>query len=90
MFQAVGNLDGRLHTVSVWEKPSQGQSVDLEKNPDFKRGVVYYLNKDDKVVGILLWNVWGKVDDARTIIRRGKRVTDVNDLKQFISLEDTH
>jgi 3-phenylpropionate/trans-cinnamate dioxygenase ferredoxin reductase subunit len=29
--------------------------------------VIYYL-KGGRVRGVLLWNVWGKVDEARTLI----------------------
>ena len=53
-YEAVGELDSRLETFSDWKEP-------------FKEGVVYYL-KDGRVRGVLLWNVWGKVDEARTLI----------------------
>ncbi|MGE5145007.1 MAG: NAD(P)/FAD-dependent oxidoreductase [Acidobacteriota bacterium] len=53
-YEAVGELDARLTTVSDWKEP-------------FKEGVIYYL-KDGRVRGVLLWNVWGKVDEARALI----------------------
>ena len=53
-YEAVGELDARLETVSDWKEP-------------FKEGVIYYL-KDARVRGVLLWNVWGKVDEARRLI----------------------
>jgi len=33
----------------------------------YREGVVYYL-QDGRVRGVLLWNVWGKVDAARELI----------------------
>ena len=50
----MGELDARLETFSDWKEP-------------FKEGVVYY-QKDGRVRGVLLWNVWGKVDEARKLI----------------------
>jgi NADPH-dependent 2,4-dienoyl-CoA reductase/sulfur reductase-like enzyme len=57
-YEAVGELDSRLQTVADWQKP-------------FDTGVIYYL-KERRVRGVLLWNVWGKVDDARELIAQGK------------------
>ena len=53
-YEAVGELDPRLQTDSVWKER-------------FREGVIYYL-KDEKVRGVLLWNTWGQVDNARAII----------------------
>lgn len=59
-YEAVGELDPRLETDSVWKDK-------------FREGVIYYL-KDKKVRGVLLWNTWGRVDDARSIIGTAKRL----------------
>jgi NADPH-dependent 2,4-dienoyl-CoA reductase/sulfur reductase-like enzyme len=59
-FEAVGNLDSRMKTFADWKEK-------------FREGVVYYL-ADDRVRGVLLWNVWGQVDAAREIIAT-KRVS---------------
>lgn len=53
-YEAVGELDSRLETVIDWQEP-------------FQKGVIYYL-KDRRVCGVLLWNVWGKVEAARVLI----------------------
>jgi NADPH-dependent 2,4-dienoyl-CoA reductase/sulfur reductase-like enzyme len=57
-YEAVGELDSRLDVVADWQKK-------------YDTGVLYYL-KDKRVRGVLLWNVWGKVDDARQMIAEGK------------------
>jgi len=58
-YEAVGELDPRLDVVSDWKEP-------------FREGVVYYL-RDGRVRGVLLWGIFGKVDDARALI--GKPLT---------------
>ncbi len=53
-YEAIGELDARLETVADWKEPMQ-------------EGVVYFLDRQ-RVRGILLWNVWGKVEAARALI----------------------
>jgi len=53
-YEAVGELDSRLETTADWVEP-------------YRKGVVYYL-RDGRVRGVLLWNVWEKVDEARRLI----------------------
>jgi 3-phenylpropionate/trans-cinnamate dioxygenase ferredoxin reductase subunit len=70
-YEAVGELDASLELYSDWmEEP-------------FKKGVVYYL-KDGRVRGVLLWNVWEKVEEARRLMGE-KGPFDQNDLKGRIS-----
>jgi 3-phenylpropionate/trans-cinnamate dioxygenase ferredoxin reductase component len=60
-YEAVGELDARLETVVDWQEPYQA-------------GVIYYL-KEQRVRGVLLWNVWGQVEAARALIAAGQMVT---------------
>lgn len=53
-YEAVGELDSRLETFADWKEK-------------YKEGVIYYL-KNGRVRGVLLWNVWGEVDEARKLI----------------------
>jgi len=59
-YEAVGDVDPRLETFADWEKPND-------------TGVVYYL-RDGKVRGAMMCNVWDKVDAAREMIRKARRV----------------
>jgi len=56
-YEAVGKLDSELEIVEDWQEP-------------FKKGTVYYL-KNNQVRGVLLWNVWEKVDEARALMKEG-------------------
>jgi 3-phenylpropionate/trans-cinnamate dioxygenase ferredoxin reductase subunit len=53
-YEAVGEMNAEHETFSDWQEP-------------FQKGVVYYL-KEGRLRGVLLWNVWGKVDEARKLI----------------------
>ena len=70
-YEAVGELSSKLKMVEDWhEEP-------------FKKGVVYYLDDDSRVRGVLLWNVWEKVDEARALMREKKSFKE-SDLKKKI------
>ncbi|HEU5477856.1 MAG TPA: FAD-dependent oxidoreductase [Gaiellaceae bacterium] len=57
-YEAVGLVDSRLETVENWDEP-------------YRKGVVTYVD-DGRPRGVLLWNVWDKVDAARDLIRAGE------------------
>lgn len=52
----MGQVDTRLETVADWKRPNE-------------EGVIYYL-ENQRVRGVLLWNVWGQIDAARELIGR--------------------
>ena len=72
-YEAVGELDARLATVADWEEP-------------FKKGVVYYLGQE-RVRGVLLWNVWNKISRARQLIAEPGpfKLADKAQLKRFLA-----
>jgi 3-phenylpropionate/trans-cinnamate dioxygenase ferredoxin reductase component len=57
-YEAVGLVDSRLEAVENWQEPN-------------RKGVVTYV-EDGRPRGVLLWNVWDKVDAARDLIRAGE------------------
>jgi len=66
-YEAVGELDSRLDILIDWKEP-------------YREGVLYY-QKEGRVRGVLLWNVWGQIDAARELIAE-KRSFRAEDLKQ--------
>jgi NADPH-dependent 2,4-dienoyl-CoA reductase/sulfur reductase-like enzyme len=60
-YEAVGDLDSRLDTLS-------------EVDGLTEQGVVYYLDAERRPRGVLLWNTFGRVDDARALIAAGRPV----------------
>jgi NADPH-dependent 2,4-dienoyl-CoA reductase/sulfur reductase-like enzyme len=57
-YEAVGLVDSRLEAVENWQEPN-------------RKGVVTYV-EDGRPRGVLLWNVWDKVDAARDLIVAGE------------------
>jgi 3-phenylpropionate/trans-cinnamate dioxygenase ferredoxin reductase component len=57
-YEAVGLVDSRLEAVEDWQEP-------------FRKGVVTYI-EDGRPRGVLLWNVWDKLDAARELIVAGE------------------
>jgi 3-phenylpropionate/trans-cinnamate dioxygenase ferredoxin reductase component len=60
-YEAVGELDSRLQTTADWSEPG-------------REGTVYYLDSEGRPRGVLLWNLFGRVDAARDLIRAGEPV----------------
>ena len=60
-YEAVGELDPSLDTVCKWKEP-------------YREGIVYYMRAGG-VRGVLLWNVWEKVEMARALIGGGRAFT---------------
>jgi 3-phenylpropionate/trans-cinnamate dioxygenase ferredoxin reductase component len=61
-YEAVGELDSRLNTRTDVSELSG-------------KGTIYYLDREDRPRGILLWNLFGQVDVARQLIRAAEPVT---------------
>lgn len=68
-YEAVGEVSAKLETFADWQKEND-------------TGVIYYL-EDGKVRGVMMCNVWEKVDAARELIRKAERVT-TEDLREAI------
>ena len=68
-YEAVGELDSRMEIYADWIE-------------EYKQGVIYYLNAG-KVRGVLLWNIWDKIDCARFVISSTETMTP-SELKGMI------
>ena len=53
-YEAVGEMSSKLEMITDWQEP-------------LKKGVIYYL-ENGRVRGVLLWNVWKQVDNARALL----------------------
>jgi len=59
-YEAVGELDPRSDALVEWAEPN-------------RKGIVCYVDGEGRPRGLLLWDVWGKVDAARGLITAGDR-----------------
>jgi NADPH-dependent 2,4-dienoyl-CoA reductase/sulfur reductase-like enzyme len=71
-YEAVGEVDSRLEIFADWKEK-------------YDTGVLYYL-AENRVRGVLLWNVWGKIDEALALIAAGETVS-ASALKGRIAFE---
>ena len=53
-YEAVGETSSKMEMVSDWQEP-------------FQKGTVYYLS-EGRVRGVVLWNIWKQVDNARALM----------------------
>lgn len=60
-YEAVGEVNSGLETVADWHKENE-------------EGVIYYL-REGRIRGVMMCNVWDKVETARNLIRRGDQMT---------------
>jgi NADPH-dependent 2,4-dienoyl-CoA reductase/sulfur reductase-like enzyme len=61
-YEAVGELDARLNTF-------------IELSALHEKGMVCYLDDEHRPRGFLFWNLFGRLDEARDLIRAGEPVT---------------
>jgi len=57
-YEAVGELDPRHDVLVEWAEPN-------------RKGIVCYVDEQGRPRGLLLWDVWGRVDAARDVISAG-------------------
>ncbi|KAF9969949.1 Apoptosis-inducing factor 1, mitochondrial [Actinomortierella ambigua] len=129
-YEAVGILDSKLSTVSIWTKkptaaaaaasteaaaavaaaaapvaeekpkaeaereratatPLPAEAVKVEDKEKYSKGLVLYL-KDKKIVGLLMWNNFGKVDDARKILGQVYDTEKVEALVKPFGIHEEH
>ncbi|CAF4081471.1 unnamed protein product [Rotaria sp. Silwood2] len=56
-----------------------------ENKDDYNKGVVFYL-KENKVVGIVLWNVFNRIPIARKIIKDQEVITNFQELAKLFNI----
>ena len=69
-YEAVGEMNKDLTIYSDWIEP-------------FKKGTIFYL-QENKIRGLIFWNLWGKVDMGRELIRESKKY-QIEELKGLFS-----
>lgn len=52
---------------------------------DFGKGVIFYL-RDEKICGIVLWNVFNRINTARAVIAEGKKYDDLNEVAKLFEI----
>lgn len=56
-----------------------------EDEENYGKGVIFYL-RNDIIVGIVLWNVFNRINIARVIVSEGKRYDDLNEVAKLFEI----
>lgn len=56
-----------------------------DDSSNYGKGVIFYL-KNDKIVGILLWNLFNRIGLARTIINQHAEYEDLNEVAKLFEI----
>lgn len=53
----------------------------------YDKGVIFYM-QDDRIVGILLWNVFNRISIARKILSSDEKFNDLNEVAKLFDIFD--
>ena len=62
-----------------------GNVQELKEGEKYGKGIVFYL-QDNVVVGIIMWNVFGRMSVARKVIRENKHYEDLAELAKLFNI----
>ncbi|XP_055312517.1 apoptosis-inducing factor 1, mitochondrial-like [Sitodiplosis mosellana] len=65
--------------------PSVKAADPSDDQDDFSKGVVFYL-RDEKIVGIVLWNVFNRINTARAVLSQDKKYDDLNEVAKLFDI----
>lgn len=70
------------------ESKEAAKSTEGKGNSDeFDKGVVLYL-RGERIVGILLWNVFNRINIARKVIAEDIRTTDYDEVAKLFNIHE--
>ncbi len=83
-FKDVGN------EVKKGSNEDADSTMSGEGNNAYKygKGIIFYLNDESRVVGLLMWNIFGRMGLARKIVRENKKYEDLAELAKLFKIHD--
>lgn len=105
-YEAIGLIDSSLETVGIFAKlePHKQESSENKKTGDtstqiaesetependYTKGILFYM-KNNKIVGILLWNVFNRISIARKILSSDEKFDDLNEVAKLFDIFEQH
>jgi len=68
--------------------PAGSSQPELKEGEDYGKGVIFYM-RENKVVGVLLWNVFNRMSIARRILKEGKKYDDLTEVAKLFNIHAT-
>lgn len=90
-YEAIGLVDSSLETVGVFARGDKENGttsvVEGQGDPkeDYKRGVIFYV-RDKRIVGVLLWNLFNRINIARKVINEDVDTSDWNEVAKLFHI----
>ncbi|XP_059618346.1 apoptosis-inducing factor 1, mitochondrial [Phlebotomus argentipes] len=90
-YEAIGLVDSGLETVGVFARSDQESATKVVENAqsdpgeDYKRGVIFYV-KEKRIVGVLLWNLFNRINIARKVINEDVDTSDWNEVAKLFHI----
>ncbi|KAK9875910.1 hypothetical protein WA026_009694 [Henosepilachna vigintioctopunctata] len=82
----VGSIDKtERKEIEVSSKALREDMPTTENPDDFGKGVIFYLQKE-KIVGIVLWNVFNRIHIARQVLKEDKTYDDLNEVAKLFNI----
>ncbi|KAK9504480.1 hypothetical protein O3M35_010802 [Rhynocoris fuscipes] len=85
VFEAVGNISPKLRTKAYFAPyvPENEQIAEMSKEETDKvigltKGIIFYLNDENIVEGIVLWNLFNRLSIARQVIAAERTIRRFN------------
>ncbi|XP_028417614.1 apoptosis-inducing factor 1, mitochondrial-like [Dendronephthya gigantea] len=78
-------FESKEEIVEIAEGIESNEISDVENNEEYGKGVVFYMQKK-RVVGIVLWNIFERMNIARKIIMSEKDQDDLNELAKHFNI----
>ena len=77
--EAVGKIDSSLETVGIY-------AMDAKNSDEYDRGVVFYQDKNEVVIGVLLWNVFNHISTARRVVAENRKYDDLTEVAKLFNM----
>ena len=68
--EAVGKIDSSLETVGIY-------TMDAKNSDEYDRGVVFYQDKNEVVIGVLFWHFFNHISTARRVVAENHKYDDL-------------
>lgn len=75
--------------VTATIKSAKDCPPSTESSDKYDKGVIFYM-EEDRIVGILLWNVFNRISIARRILMSDERYDDLNEVAKLFDFYDQH
>lgn len=87
--KAMKDSESETATTTAIVVAENEKTAKQSNRDEFDKGVVLYL-RGERIVGILLWNVFNRINIARKVIAEDIRTTDYDEVAKLFNIYEGH